>query len=111
MLGVADAVQHWLLVLAAAGLAFTAALSKEIGITVIGTMLLYDLLLGPHLQQLAPQPAQQGNWQLQAQQRACRRWLLRMLCIATTAVVYVKFRQWIAVKQLVAIYRKVSASL
>lgn len=109
----ADTVQHWLLVTAAAVLALTAALSKEIGITVIGTMLMYDLvLIAPYSlrQQHSPHHKKHGDslLALQAKQGvACRRQLLRMLCIAATAVTYVKLRQWVAVEQLVAIYRKV----
>lgn len=102
-LHVADMLQHWLLVLAAAALAFCAALSKEIGITVIGTMLLYDALMAPHLR-LRGGSSSAGR---QAAQAACRRQLLRMVLVAATAVVYVKMRQWVAVQQLVRIYRKV----
>lgn len=104
----ADALQHWLLVLAAAVLAFSAALSKEIGITVVGTMLLYDLVLATHIRQLSVQAnSSSSSGTLVQQQRACRRMLLRMVFIAATALVYVKLRQWVAVQQLVQIYRKV----
>jgi hypothetical protein len=105
----ADAVQHWLLLLAAAVLAFCAALSKEIGITVIGTMLLYDILLAPGMRVAGAQSA--GGDCKQAQQvrpAACRRQLLRMISVSAVAVGYVRLRQWVAVKQLVNIYRKVS---
>jgi hypothetical protein len=109
--------QHWLLVAAAAGMAFCAALSKEIGITVIGTMLLYDALLAPHMRQQrqrgatssssgdAGHPRQQPGGA--SSRRACRRQALRMLLLAATALLYVRLRQWVAVEQLVAIYRKV----
>jgi hypothetical protein len=104
----ADAVQHWCLVGAAAVLAFSAALTKEIGITVIGTMLLYDLLLAPNIRQPAlavGSGSRQGMGQLQP--AGARRKLLRMVLVAATAVVYVKMRSWVAVQQLVDIYRKV----
>lgn len=39
--------------------------------------------------------------------RVCRRQLLRMVVVAATAVGYVELRQWVAVQQLVNIYRKV----
>jgi len=107
LLLLADALQHWLLVLAAAVLAFSAALSKEIGITVVGTMLLYDIVLASHIRQLGVQASSSSSGTLMQQQRACRRMLLRMVFIAATAVVYVKLRQWVAVQQLVQIYRKV----
>lgn len=107
----ADAVQHCLLVLAAATLAFAAALTKEIGITVIGTMLLYDMLLAPHIRQPAAaigSGSGRGFGQ-QLQPAAARRQLMRMVFVAATAVAYVKLRQWVAVQQLVHIYRKVSS--
>lgn len=109
-LSTADAVQHWLLVLAAAALAFCAALTKEIGTAVTGTMLLYDLLLAPHIRQpgmVAGSTGRQGAGQ-QQQSAAARRQLLRMVLVCATAVVYVKMRQWVAVEQLVNIFRKVS---
>lgn len=104
----ADAVQHWLLVLAAAVLALCAALSKEIGITVIGTILLYDVLIAPGMSPSGAQSA--GGDSRQAQQvrpAACRRKLLRMMSMAAVAVGYVNLRQWVAARQLVNIYRKV----
>lgn len=106
----ADAVQHWCLVGTAVVLAFCAALTKEIGITVIGTMLLYDMLLAPNIRQPAlavGSGSRQGVEQQQLQPAAARRKLLRMVLVAATAVVYVKVRSWVAVQQLVDIYRKV----
>jgi hypothetical protein len=104
--------QHWLLVLAAAVLAFCAALSKEIGVAVIGTMLLYDALMAPHLRVHSGSNSSSSSSSSTGQrsvQTACRRQLVRMVLIAATAVAYVKMRQWVAVQQLVQIYRKVRA--
>lgn len=108
LLDAADTLQHWLLVLAAVVLAVCAALSKEIGITVIGTMVLYDALWAPHMRVPVSDPAS-----ARAQQTftaACRRQVLRMLLVAATAAAYIKLRQWVAVQQLVNIYRKVRPS-
>jgi hypothetical protein len=117
---VAAAVQHWLLVFAAAGLAVLAALSKEIGITITGTMVLYDLLLAPHMLQSSGKvifssaaadggEALSGSKQQQQQrrQRVCRSQVLRVLLLAVVTVSYIKLRSWVAVQQLVDIYRKV----
>jgi hypothetical protein len=114
----ACAVQHWLLVFAAAGLAVLAALSKEIGITITGTMVLYDLLLAPHVLQSSGKvifssaaadggEASSGSKQQQQRQRVCRSQLLRVLLLAVVTVGYIKLRSWVAVQQLVDIYRKV----
>jgi hypothetical protein len=113
---VADRVQHWLLVLAAAGLAVLAALSKEIGITITGTMVLYDLLLAPHMLNTAAGAASsntkgdnacESSKQQQQRRGACREQLLRVLLLAVVTVGYIKLRSWVAVQQLVDIYRKV----
>lgn len=114
----ADGLQHWLLVLAAAILAALAALSKEIGITVIGTMMLYDLLLTPHMlgqQQQADSssradaaPGHVAELQQQLLIRRGRFQVARLLLVLMTAVGYVRLRSYVAVQQLVAIYRKVS---
>jgi hypothetical protein len=116
-LRVAAAVQHWLLVFAAAGLAVLAALSKEIGITIAGTMVLYDLLLAPHMLQsrgkvtsraaIGEEASRGPQQQQQQRKRACRCQLLRVLLLAVVTVGYIKLRSWVAVKQLVDIYRKV----
>lgn len=106
----ADVLQHWLLVLAAAVLAFCAALSKEIGVAVIGTMLLYDALMAPHLRvHSGSNSSSSSSTGQRSVQTACRLQLVRMVLIAATAVAYVKVRQWVAVQQLVQIYRKVRA--
>ncbi|KAF8071070.1 Tmtc4 [Scenedesmus sp. PABB004] len=96
----AEALQHWALVAAAAGLALVAALSKEIGITITGTMVAYDLLLAPHM---AAHGAASGGGDL----GACRRQAARVAALAGVTLGYVRLRQWVAVQQLVAIYRKV----
>jgi hypothetical protein len=96
-------------VLAAAVLAFCAALTKEIGIAVTGTMLLYDLLLAPQTRQpgiMGAAAGRQGAGQ-QLQPSVARRQLLRVVLVGATAVAYVKMRQWVAVEQLVNIFRKV----
>ena len=86
---------HWARVILAALLTWAAALSKEIGITVVGAMLAYDLLLVP-----AVRGSTGGTllWQ--------RKWG-RMLLMCIAGVLYVKLRGWVAVDQLVRIYRKV----
>ncbi|KAF6265952.1 hypothetical protein COO60DRAFT_771390 [Scenedesmus sp. NREL 46B-D3] len=117
-LHVAAAAQHWLLVLASAGLAVLAALSKEIGITITGTMVLYDLLLAPHMlqsrgtsnsadSQQTPTRDKQQQQQQQQHRGACRKQLVRVLLLAVVTVGYIKLRSWVAVQQLVDIYRKV----
>jgi hypothetical protein len=105
----AEMLQHWLLVLAATVLAFCAALSKEIGVAVIGTMLLYDAVMAPHLR-VHSGSSSSSTWQ-RSGQTVCRRQLVRMVLIAATAVAYIRMRQWVAVQQLVRIYRKVRATL
>lgn len=114
----ADSLQHWLLVLTAACLAALAALSKEIGITIVGTMMLYDLLMAPHMvayqrhsSSSSSQPPQVMGQVVHLQQqlltRRCRFQVVRVMFLLLTAVSYVKLRSWVAVQQLVAIYRKV----
>jgi hypothetical protein len=117
----AAAVQHWLLVLAAAGLAVLAALSKEIGITITGTMMLYDLLLAPHMllnrgkmiissaagSNGTSSRSKEQQQQQQQRRRVCRSQLLRVVLLAVVTVGYIKMRSWVAVQQLVDIYRKV----
>lgn len=111
----ADVLQHWGLVVSSAALAFIAALSKEIGITIIGTMMVYDLLYAPHVieQQHSAQSSLVLVNDVRKQQhiQVCRRQMLRLLFLLITAVGYVKLRSWVAVEQLVAIYRKVSCVL
>jgi hypothetical protein len=112
-----SSVRHWLLVWCAAGMALCAALSKEIGITAVGTMMLYDVLLAPHMQPRCITPgrgsdrsSKHGSQRTQhatAAAAAARRQLLRLLLLVATALLYVRLRQWVAVEQLVAIYRKV----
>lgn len=92
---------HWAQVAAAMVLAFAAALSKEIGITVCATMLAYDVLLVP----LQPAISSKTPWSL-TQVLSHRKWR-RMAMAAITAVAYVNMRSSIAVDQLVRIYRKV----
>lgn len=66
-------------------LTWLAALSKEIGITAVGSMAAYDLLLG----------------------RPGRAQLPRLAVLAAAGVAYVRLRGWVAGDHLVRIYRKV----
>jgi hypothetical protein len=91
---------HWRLVAGALGMACLAALSKEIGITVVGSMVLYDLLVSPHLQHQGA-----GSGVSAAGRR--RRRLLRVCSAAAAGLLYVKMRAWVATDHLVRIYRKV----
>lgn len=104
-------VQHWLLVFAAATLALAAALSKEIGITAIGTMLAYDILLAPHVRPTALPQHETGAGgpvpQARVTPAACARQWLRMGLAAATALAYVKMRQWVAVQHLLTSFEKV----
>lgn len=121
-------------------LAWLAALSKEIGITVVGTMALYDLVIPreiskdeEHSDQIAQIAAAPGfrpgsgavisshqeigqsegiGLAKKQQQERVRRHLLqrrfiRLLVLVIAGVAYVKLRSWVAVDQLVRIYRKV----
>jgi hypothetical protein len=129
--GTGSAATHWGLVVLALLLTFAAALSKEIGITVVGAMLMYDILLIP--------PVSQGNCMTQCSIQAGsngssggsndkkssvsskqkgsivgvagslvrQRKLWRMGLCVVVALGYVRLRSWVAVDQLVRIYRKV----
>lgn len=125
--------RHWLFVLGAVLLTWLAALCKEIGITVVGAMAVYDLLLVP----LAPShgssstqgqrqgestSSKQGQGQGQGQHHSSkqqaaqkgglasllrrRKWA-RLLLVGAAAVFYVKARGSVAGDHLVRIYRKV----
>jgi hypothetical protein len=86
----ANALQHWLLVSASIVLVLLAALSKEIGICMAGTMFVYDVIL------------------IEAKGRGpVRRQLLRLLLLVVVTVGYVKLRGYVAGDHLVRIYRKV----
>lgn len=111
--------RHWATFAGAVGLAWMAALSKEIGITVVGTMALYDLVI-PDEAQITQAPgggaggakapgAASGARELRAQlrRRLERRRLARLAVLAAAGLAYVKLRSWVAVDQLVRIYRKV----
>lgn len=79
----------WVSLAAAVLLAWLAALGKEIGITVLGSMAVYDILLA----------------------RPARGQLIRLPVLAGAAVAYVKLRSWVAGDHLVRIYRKVGETL
>ncbi|CAL5229598.1 g12956 [Coccomyxa viridis] len=100
--------QSWGLVGCTVLLIWAAALAKEIGITVIATAWLFDLYLVPW-----EQPFPQGGlrslrhfgrqiWYLVRTPKATR-----MVVLGVALVIYVKARSFLAVDQLVRIYREV----
>eukprot|EP00873_Tetraselmis_striata_P017239 jgi/Tetstr1/437503/TSEL_026182.t1 len=98
---------HWVLVLFAAACCWAAALAKEIGITVAGSMLLFDILLVP----IEAVPTGVSD---DARARAIafrsvqwRRKLARAVLLVLTTVGYIKMRNFVAGDHLVRIYRKV----
>ena len=116
----------WVVVAAAVLLSWAAALSKEIGITVLGAMMVYDLLLVPLDQRAAgPRPphpkksvsnsdggdasvncSKSGEHTSEYSVWRQAKWLrLALLCLA--GILYVKARSFVAGDQLVRIYRKV----
>ncbi|GLC66378.1 hypothetical protein PLESTF_000418100 [Pleodorina starrii] len=118
------AAAHWAAVAAAAALAVAAALAKEIGITVLGAMVAADALLVPivvvrrYEDTAPPQRSRAGLACAVAQwrQRMARlaAWAVleepkwrRMALLAAVGAGYVRFRSWVAIDQLVRIYRKV----
>ena len=76
---VQDALQHWSLVAAAVALAYVAALSKEIGITMLGSMFVYEMLL----------VEVRGR-------REVGRQLLRLLLLPVAVVGYLYVRRWVS---------------
>ncbi|GAX82143.1 hypothetical protein CEUSTIGMA_g9571.t1 [Chlamydomonas eustigma] len=119
-----EAAMQWLPIMIAVLLSWSAALCKEIGITTLGVMMLYDLLLVP----LHPEGRQwlcssspskpptkkkdeegqsphkgRAFWQAMFYQE---RWL-RMALLCAAGFLYVKTRSCVAGDQLVRIYRKV----
>jgi hypothetical protein len=131
--GSAASAWHAAEVAAALGLALAAALAKEIGITILGAMLAADVMFVPVVVPTAAVPpgsddASHGceardaaggrarNGLTGRLARACG-WLAwrepkwaRMAAVAVVGVAYVKLRSWVAVDQLVRIYRKVRAA-
>ncbi len=146
----AAAAVHWVGVAGAVALALLAALSKEIGITVLGAMIAGDVLLVPIVveEQVGEGQVTDGNSTKATDgsvaaateggpdgaEDAGRRGLgraaggrarvsrlgrlvgwvlwrepkwLRLLLLAAAGVAYVRLRSWVAVDQLVRIYRKV----
>ncbi len=100
--------QHWLLFLTAVLLAWAAALSKEIGITIIGTMALYDVLLGRQHQSAWHAHAASSRSSTQRSDSAgALLQLVRLVLLGCAGVAYVKLRSWLAGDHLVRIYRKV----
>ncbi|KAG2501825.1 hypothetical protein HYH03_000324 [Edaphochlamys debaryana] len=104
---------HWGAVLGAASLAVLAALAKEIGITVLGCMLAADVMLVPVVvrQPHAAHGSTAGRGGAVLRVLRWAAWeepkLPRMALLAAVGVAYVKLRSWVAVDQLVRIYRKV----
>ncbi|BDA47605.1 probable protein O-mannosyl-transferase TMTC4 [Coccomyxa sp. Obi] len=98
---------HWLLVAAALFCIWAASLAKEIGITVTATVVLYDAFLVP-FDRVQQSPGRFGFadlaqrfWrQLQTRKAA------RILAAGLTLVCYVKLRSFLAVDQLVRMYRE-----
>jgi hypothetical protein len=103
------ALTHWLVVGAALALALLAALAKEIGITVAGTMMLYDLMMS-RTAYSSPSPdggPGAAGAAAPSRRREQRRRFARVLAALATGVFYVKLRGWVAGDHLVRIYRKV----
>lgn len=121
---------HWAHVGGAVLLSWAAALSKEIGITVVGTMLVYDVLLVPLTCTAGVGSGSSGTTDAKngsttavdgdfcsndkghstaahpAPSTGERKWL-RLLVLCVAGVTYVKMRSWVAGDHLVRIYRKV----
>jgi hypothetical protein len=105
---------HWAKFGGAVALAWLAALSKEIGITVVGTMALYDLLIPVDLDDSSlaagaggPVAGLSEEQRQRARRRLARRRVFRLALLVAVGLFYVKLRSWVAVDQLVRIYRKV----
>ncbi|GIL43834.1 hypothetical protein Vafri_1432, partial [Volvox africanus] len=127
---------HWVKIAIAAALAVAAALAKEIGITVLGCMIAADVLLVPAVVTewddgrrtiqndvrggrgvaaavaaaeplpILPSPLQRCfrlvSWAVAEEPK----WM-RIAALAAVGLCYVRLRSWVAVDQLVRIYRKV----
>lgn len=87
-------------------LSWAAALSKEIGITIIGAMLAYDVLLVPLAPHSSSKSSSGGQGRSGGRMARYRKWV-RMGVAAAAAVGYVRMRSLVAVDHLVRIYRKV----
>lgn len=96
---------HWSLVFVAVNCCWAAALAKEIGITITGTMVAFDLLLVPS-HSSKQQISRDGRWK-EASVRSWRRRVARCFILLAVAISYVKMRSWVAGDHLVRIYRKV----
>lgn len=75
---------------------FVAALCKEIGITIVGAMVLYDIFFDPP-------PGDQHR-----PTNFASRKLMRVVLLCGTGLAYVALRSFVAGDQLVRIYRNVS---
>lgn len=97
---------HWRAVAGALALAWAAALCKEIGVTAVGAMALYDALLPAPSRQ--PSQHEQQQHEQQWRRRAERRRLARAAAAALAGALYVALRGRVAGgDHLVRIYRRV----
>ncbi|CAL8471954.1 g11496 [Coccomyxa elongata] len=98
---------HWLLVVAALLCIWAASLAKEIGITVTATVVLYDAFLVP-FDRVPQPPGRLGLADLarRSWHQARTRKAARILAAGLTLVCYVKLRSFLAVDQLVRMYRE-----
>ncbi|CAL8469470.1 g9011 [Coccomyxa elongata] len=98
--------RHWAMVVGAMLCVWAAALAKEIGITVTATVVLYDAFLVP-FDRVQPPSGAKGSLAERVWRQLCTRKGARIIAAGLTLVLYVKFRSFLAVDQLVRIYRKV----
>ncbi|KAK9908411.1 hypothetical protein WJX75_007517 [Coccomyxa subellipsoidea] len=99
--------QHWAMVVVAMLCVWAASLAKEIGITVTATVVLYDAFLVPFDRAQPPRSGAKFSLVQRVWRQLCTRKGARIITAALTLVLYVKFRSFLAVDQLVRIYREV----
>jgi hypothetical protein len=102
---------HWVLIIFSLACCWAAALAKEIGITIAGAMLAFDILLAP-IEPLPPPGVGGDSDRKRVATFRAKQWRRKMaryaiLCLSTLA--YIKMRNWVAGDHLVRIYRKVTA--
>lgn len=100
---------HWVLIIFSLACCWAAALAKEIGITIAGAMLAFDILLAP-IEPLPPPGVSGDSDRKRVATFRAKQWRRKMaryaiLCLSTLA--YIKMRNWVAGDHLVRIYRKV----
>ncbi len=100
----------WSSVVGSVLLSWAAALSKEIGITILGVMVLYDVLLVPPIAATSPTKAAASKKTSSVSGLVMTELprVLRLGALCLAGLLYVKTRSLVAGDQLVRIYRKVS---